>query len=54
MEVSLFVFSTYCFFIVSAITIKELATVMLSLGQNPTETELQDMIYEVDQDGNGM
>ena len=36
-----------------AILLQELATVMRSLGQNPTEAELQDMINEVDVDGNG-
>ncbi|KAK1266654.1 Calmodulin-1/11/16 [Acorus gramineus] len=35
------------------ITLEELATVIRSLGQNPTEEELQDMIREVDIDGNG-
>ncbi|KYQ99709.1 calmodulin [Tieghemostelium lacteum] len=35
------------------ITSKELGTVMRSLGQNPTEAEIHDMINEVDQNGNG-
>ena len=39
--------------LVGCITLKELATVIQSLGQNPTEEELQDMISEVDVDGNG-
>ena len=34
-----------------SITNKELVNVMRSLGQNPTEAELQDMINEVDADG---
>ncbi|OVA09882.1 EF-hand domain [Macleaya cordata] len=35
------------------ITIEELATVIRSLDQNPTEEELQEMISEVDVNGNG-
>ena len=32
---------------------QELSTVMRSLGQNPTDAEVQDMINEVDMDGSG-
>lgn len=35
------------------ITIKDMATVMRSLGCNPTEAELQDINNEVDPDGTG-
>jgi Ca2+-binding EF-hand superfamily protein len=35
------------------ISVKELHEVMKSLGQNPTETEIEDMINEVDSDRNG-
>ncbi|OIT38669.1 calmodulin-like protein 8 [Nicotiana attenuata] len=36
------------------ITIEELATVIRSLDQNPTEEELYHMISEVDADENGI
>jgi calmodulin len=35
------------------ISIKDLGTVMRSLGQNPSDAELQDMIDRVDSDGDG-
>eukprot|EP01010_Urceolus_cornutus_P001111 NODE_1626_length_820_cov_248.600519_g1264_i0.p1 GENE.NODE_1626_length_820_cov_248.600519_g1264_i0~~NODE_1626_length_820_cov_248.600519_g1264_i0.p1 ORF type:complete len:178 (-),score=75.94 NODE_1626_length_820_cov_248.600519_g1264_i0:286-759(-) len=35
------------------VTTKELGMVFRSLGQNPTEKELMDMIKEVDKDGSG-
>ncbi|XP_072994298.1 calmodulin-1 [Typha latifolia] len=35
------------------ITVEELGTVIRSLGQNPSEEELHDMMREVDADGNG-
>ncbi|KAG7518590.1 Calmodulin [Solea senegalensis] len=37
----------------STITTKELGTVLRTLGINPTEEALQDMINEVDADGDG-
>lgn len=35
------------------ITLEELGTVIKSLGQNPSEEELHEMIREGDSDGNG-
>ncbi|KRX11001.1 hypothetical protein PPERSA_03059 [Pseudocohnilembus persalinus] len=37
-----------------SISTKELGEVMKSLGQKPTELELQEMVNEIDQDGNGL
>ncbi|KAK7345922.1 hypothetical protein VNO77_16538 [Canavalia gladiata] len=37
-----------------SVTVEELATFIRSLEQNPTEEELQDMINEVDANGNGI
>merc|ERR1712203_140377 len=37
-----------------AITTKDLGAVMRALGENPTETELQEKIHEFDADSNGM
>ncbi|KAL3417991.1 calmodulin [Phlyctema vagabunda] len=35
------------------ISVKELSSVMKSLGQNPSDAEIEDMINEVDHDRNG-
>ena len=37
----------------NTISTKELDKVMKSLGQNPTDTELRELIHEYDNDGNG-
>lgn len=37
-----------------AISIKEMAMIMKSLGQNPTEMELQEIISDMDTNGNGV
>ena len=36
-----------------AISTKELGDVLRTLGQNPTENELRDMVNEIDEDGDG-
>ncbi|CAM6045286.1 unnamed protein product [Sphagnum compactum] len=36
-----------------SITMKEMGTVMRSVGQNPTEAELREMVNDVDPDGKG-
>ena len=36
-----------------SVTVEELGTVMRSLGQDPTEEQIQDMINDVDVDRNG-
>jgi len=33
------------------IAVKELGTVMRALGQNPTDSEIQDIVHESDVDG---
>lgn len=38
---------------IGCITMEELAIAIKSLDENPTEEELQNMINEVDTDGNG-
>ena len=53
LSLSLYIYRTCFFDCVGCITVEELATVIRSLDQNPTEEELQDMINEVDADGNG-
>ena len=39
--------------VLGVITTKELGAVMRSLGQNPTDSELRDIVKEVDIDKNG-
>ena len=36
-----------------SVSTSELGEVLRSLGQNPTENELRDMVNEIDEDGNG-
>ncbi len=46
-------FKHFCVEDDGSICSKELGLILRSLGQNPTEPELQDMINEVDADGSG-
>ena len=39
--------------LIGVITTKELGAVMRSLGLNPTDSELRDIVKEVDTDNNG-
>ena len=49
-----FYFCFLPFWIDGHITTKELGTVLRSLGQNPTDSELQHLINQVDYNRNGM
>ena len=46
-------FSLFDFDENGSISAKELGEVLVALGQSPSHNELEDMINEVDQDGNG-
>ena len=48
-----FVSYSYFFFLSGTIDAEELGTVLRSLGNQPTDEEVEDMIKEADKDGNG-